>query len=52
MKMKENQITVGDTVIEALNDGTVLLNGERIEDISDVEDVLNTLIKAVISIVR
>ncbi|RBP89378.1 hypothetical protein DFO70_11125 [Cytobacillus firmus] len=49
--MEENQITVDDTVIEALENGNVLVNGERIEDINDIEDVLNILIKAVISII-
>lgn len=50
--MVENTITVNETTIEALDDGKVLLNGEPIKAIADFEIIFNTLIKAVISIVK
>jgi hypothetical protein len=51
-KKMERKITVNGTSIEALKDGIVLLNDERIKDINDIEDVLNTLILALISAVN
>lgn len=50
--MIEIHFKVGDTTIEAVDNGKVLLNGKPIKDTNDVEDVLNTLIKAVISMAQ
>ena len=47
-----NSISVNGSNIEALNNGRVLLNGQPIQNMKEMELAVNTLIKAVIAVVR
>ena len=47
-----NCITADGVKIEALDDGSVLLNEKRVENLKDVEVALNVLIRSIISIVK
>lgn len=50
--VEKNTIRVHGDKIEALKNGSVLLNDKPITDIKDLEKVTNMLIKSCIGIVR
>lgn len=50
--MIENQIRVGEDIVEADDHGRVLINGIQIRDMEDIQDVLHILIKALIGVVK
>ncbi|KKO51141.1 hypothetical protein [Paenibacillus sp. DMB20] len=43
---RKPQITIGEESIEAKEDGTVELNGKRIETLKDAEKAMGMIIKA------
>lgn len=53
MKMdQDNTIMIHGNSLEALGDGTILINNKQPENKEDLEKALNILIKATIAIVR
>lgn len=50
--IKENTILVYGNSLEALDDGTILINNKKPETLEDFERALNVLIKATISFVK
>lgn len=47
-----NYIVIDGKKIEALDNGSVCVDGKRVEEVEELEYVLNVIIKSVIALVR